>query len=255
MARWLLFFASVLCVAQTRQIRFLTYNIHHAEGTDGAMDGARIAAVIQAADPDFAAIQEVDVRTTRVGGVDQAHELARLTGLHSIFGKTINYRGGWYGNVVLSRWPLNGFVNWEMPGTPAREKRAVLEANPGGEFHFLATHLDTAEADRLLAVQRVRELVKERPEGWPMVLAGDLNAAPGSATMNALLADWTSAALDQPLLTFPAATPTRQIDFVLFRPANRWKVVEAKVIEEGVASDHRPLLVILELLPAEGDRP
>ena len=40
--------------------------------------------------------------------------------------------------------------------------------------------------------------------------------------------------------------PKRQIDYVLFRPAGRFKVAEARVIEEKVASDHRPVLAVLE---------
>ncbi|MBI5280554.1 MAG: endonuclease/exonuclease/phosphatase family protein [Candidatus Solibacter usitatus] len=252
MTRWILAlaFSSFLC-AQPQQVRVLTYNIHHGEGTDARIDLDRIAAVIRSAGPDVAAIQEVDVRNTRSSGVDQALELSKLTGMHVLFGKTINYRGGFYGNAVLSRWPMNGFVNHEMPFTPGREKRGIIESVPHAEFHFLATHLDTAEPDRLLAAGRLREIVVERPEGWPMIIAGDLNAAPGSATMNALLQDWTSAAMEEPLFTFPADKPTRQIDFVLFRPANRWRVIEARVLEESVASDHRPLLAVLELVAAE----
>ena len=45
-----------------------------------------------------------------------------------------------------------------------------------------------------------------------------------------------------PLLTFPAEKPDRWIDYVLVRPAEKWEVVEVRVIEEAVASDHRPLL-------------
>ncbi|MBI5083630.1 MAG: endonuclease/exonuclease/phosphatase family protein [Acidobacteria bacterium] len=252
MTRWFpaLAFISLLC-AQPQQVRVLTYNIHHGEGTDARIDLERIAAVIRSADPDVVAIQEVDVRNTRSGGVDQALEISKLAGMHVLFGKTINYRGGFYGNAVLSRWPMNGFVNHEMPFTPGREKRGIIESVPHAEFHFLATHLDTGETDRLLAAGRLHEIVVERPDGWPMIIAGDLNAAPGSATMRSLLQDWTSAAMEEPLLTFPAGTPARQIDFVLFRPANRWRVIEARVLEESIASDHRPLLAVPELLPAE----
>jgi endonuclease/exonuclease/phosphatase family metal-dependent hydrolase len=49
--------------------------------------------------------------------------------------------------------------------------------------------------------------------------------------------------------TFPADSPSIKIDYILFRPAHRWKVLEARVLDEPVASDHRPLLVVLELLP------
>jgi endonuclease/exonuclease/phosphatase (EEP) superfamily protein YafD len=38
----------------------------------------------------------------------------------------------------------------------------------------------------------------------------------------------------------------RTIDYVLPRKADGWRVVETQVIEERVASDHRPVLVVLE---------
>ena len=47
------------------------------------------------------------------------------------------------------------------------------------------------------------------------------------------------------LLTYPSGTPSKWIDFVLVRPAERWQVVEVRVLEEQVASDHRPLLAVL----------
>jgi endonuclease/exonuclease/phosphatase family metal-dependent hydrolase len=59
------------------------------------------------------------------------------------------------------------------------------------------------------------------------------------------LTTWKNTA-DQPLPTIPVEKPARQIDYVLVRPANRWKVVETRVLDETVASDHRALLVVLE---------
>src|SRR5688572_12746619 len=79
------------------RLRVLTYNIHHAEGTDGKLDLARIARVIHEQQPDLVALQEVDVKTRRTGGVDQAAELAKLTGMHVAFGKGIDFQGGEYG--------------------------------------------------------------------------------------------------------------------------------------------------------------
>ena len=37
-----------------------------------------------------------------------------------------------------------------------------------------------------------------------------------------------------------------RVDYVLIRPATRWRVVESSIVNEMVASDHRPLLVVLE---------
>ena len=45
----------------------------------------------------------VDKKTMRAAGVDQPTELARLTGMHGIFGKQIDYSGGDYGQAILSK--------------------------------------------------------------------------------------------------------------------------------------------------------
>jgi endonuclease/exonuclease/phosphatase family metal-dependent hydrolase len=46
--------------------------------------------------------------------------------------------------------------------------------------------------------------------------------------------------------TIPTRKPARQIDFILSRPVNGWKVVEMKVLDEALASDHRAILAVLE---------
>ena len=48
--------------------------------------------------------------------------------------------------------------------------------------------------------------------------------------------------------TVPVGKPTRQIDFILFKPEARWKVVETKVLEEAVASDHRAIFAVIEVI-------
>src|SRR6188768_2627991 len=71
--------------ATARPFRVLTWNIHHGEGVDGKLDLARQAAFIKKVDPDAVFLQEVDVKTKRTGGVDQAAELGKLTGLEVTF--------------------------------------------------------------------------------------------------------------------------------------------------------------------------
>jgi endonuclease/exonuclease/phosphatase family metal-dependent hydrolase len=75
-------------------LRVLTYNIHHGEGTDGRFDLSRLAGVVTSVQPDLVALQEVDERTERTNGVDEVAELARLTDLHAVFGKAMDYLGG-----------------------------------------------------------------------------------------------------------------------------------------------------------------
>lgn len=66
--------------AAVRPFRVLTWNIHHGERVDGKLNLARQAAVIKKVDPDAVFLREVDRKTKRTGGVDQAAEfLAEVT--------------------------------------------------------------------------------------------------------------------------------------------------------------------------------
>ncbi|WP_157506683.1 endonuclease/exonuclease/phosphatase family protein [Gemmata obscuriglobus] len=233
-------------------LRVLTYNIHHGEGTDGKLDLARIAEVIKAAKPDVVALQEVDRNTTRTGKVDQAAELAKLTGLNAEFGKAIDLQGGGYGLAVLSRFPLKGAKVHSLPGKERQEARIVLQVTvePGGPFPaltFLNTHLQHDDGPtREKQIAKIDELFGTAAGAF--VLAGDLNAAPASAPIKALAKNWAFATEPgrKGLLTIPSDTPRQQIDYILFRPADRFRVAEANVIEEKVASDHRPVFALVE---------
>jgi endonuclease/exonuclease/phosphatase family metal-dependent hydrolase len=227
--------------ATAAEVRVLSYNIHHGEGMDGRIDLARIAAVIQSVKPDLVAVQEVDRTTKRSGGVDQAAELARLTGLHMVFGRTIDYDGGLYGNAVLSRAPVERWENHPLPGV---EPRGLIEVD-AGRFTFFATHLDATrdDAKRLEAAAGINRIVAAGAR--PALLAGDLNAVPGSAPLKALAAAWSIAGNDHDLPTIPAGRPVRQLDYVLYRPADGWAVIEVRVLDAPLASDHRPIFVVL----------
>src|SRR5690349_13972273 len=61
------------------RIRVMTYNIQHGAGMDKQIDLARTAKVITDARPDLVALQEVDSKTKRSNGVDEAAELGKLT--------------------------------------------------------------------------------------------------------------------------------------------------------------------------------
>ncbi len=235
------------------RVRVLTYNIHHAEGTDGKLDLARISKIISSVQPDLVALQEIDFNTDRTGGVDQAAELARMTGLHVAPGPNIDYQNGRYGTATLSRWKIVSHQNHQLPNFGG-EQRGVLETtiqvDDGRRLRFLGTHFDHRpdERERLASAEFVNELIGHI-EG-PALLAGDLNAVPDSATLNRLESSWTNATAEKPLPTIPSKEPSRQIDYVLYRPATSWRVIEARVLEEPIASDHRPLLVVLEWRPS-----
>ena len=238
------------------RLRVLSYNIRHGVGMDGRLDLDRQARVIRRISPDLVALQEVDQGTKRSGGRREAEVLGRKAGLHGTFGKAMDFDGGGYGEGILSRFPFLSVAVHPLPAAKGYEPRALLEAKvragKGGPLVlFFGTHLDHLSDTQRIAQAKVINRIARSLEGIPMILAGDLNASPGSPVMAEFFKEWTPAAL-QAGPTFPADKPGRKIDWVLFRPARRWRVLQARVVREPVASDHRPLQVVLELLPPGG---
>lgn len=230
------------------QLRVLSYNIHHGRGIDDQVDLERLAKVVNDCHPDLVALQEVDNRTQRTDGVDQTVELARLTGLHAQFARQIDFEGGQYGQALLSRWPLSDLqIHW-LPGEPERERRIVATCSvdlPGKPLVFGTTHLHHNNQDiRLRQARAIGDALNDHPE--TIILAGDLNAEPEHAPIAELLKTWSVVHSAEGLRTFPTVDPTKQIDYIFYRPGDRLRVASAQVIDEAMASDHRPLLVVLE---------
>ncbi len=250
----LLSLATIANAAKPIPLRVLSYNIHHAEGVDRKLDLERIAGVILSVKPDLVVLQEVDQKVKRTQHVDQPAELARLTKMHVAFGGNIKLQGGKYGNAILSRFPIARYKNHLLPNIDNGEQRGVIEAEiqiPALKqpLLLLATHFDhrTDERERVASAKFINDLIAKHKKR-PALLAGDLNATPDSKTLQELETLWRRAN-EKLVATVPVTQPTKQIDFILHLSSNRWKIVDFKVLEEAVASDHRAIFSILELGP------
>lgn len=227
-------------VDDRQQLRVLSYNIHHGRGMDGVFDYDRLAKIINDLKPDLVALQEVDHGVARSGRVDQAAILAKLTGMHYAFGNALYHQGGEYGEAVLSRYPIKRFRAHHLPFHPGLEPRTALavQVDPGPglpELIFVGTHL-CHQRDETRAEQTTRLHTLFSSGETPVIMAGDFNARPGSDPMNVLLEDgWVD-----------AIAPESRIDYVLHRKQDSWFVAEVKILDEPVASDHDPVLAVLE---------
>lgn len=235
-------------------LRVLTFNILHGATTAGDFDLDKIAAVINDLHPDLVALQEVDYMTHRAKKYDLAGELGTRTRLIPLFGRAMYYDGGEYGEAILSKHTFLSSRKVALPHSPGNEPRAALEvvtALSGCDtIAFIGTHLDhTAdETDRIAQAKAINEAFAFN--AWPSILAGDLNALPGSNAIGILKKNWTPAHnMDNTGHTYPSGGPVKKIDYIMFRPAHRWRVLDTNVICDTIASDHCAYLVILELLP------
>jgi endonuclease/exonuclease/phosphatase family metal-dependent hydrolase len=235
-------------------IRVLSYNILHGATTNRDNDLDVVARAILKAKPDIAALQEVDYRTNRANKLDVTSEIGQLTNMVSIFAKAVDWDGGEYGQALLSQYTFLKTGKIDLPTHKGNEPRIAIESLlilPAGDtIRLVGTHLDY-QKDSTERIEQVKELNRRlQGENIPTILVGDLNDIPGSKTIDFLQSHWgISYDPTDPIPTFPSNAPEKKIDYVMYYPKEKWKVVERKVLCDTIASDHCAVLVVLELLP------
>lgn len=223
----------------------VSYNIRHGEGMDRKLNLARTAEVLRKLKPDFIGLQEVDNVVARSGNVDQAAELGRTLGMHHAFAKFMDYQGGEYGLAVLSRFPILETHVHKLPD--GAEPRVVLEVvtqpdGKGSKLSFASIHLDwTDEALRFRQITMLDKKLTYRKH--PIILLGDFNAEPDSQTMKFVKEKWAVVPKIGQRFTCPAVDPSAEIDYVVTRGIV--KGATSHVVEEVLASDHRPLVSVI----------
>lgn len=225
--------------AQSRTtLRMMSYNVRNAIGLDRATNYQRVANVINNAHPDVVAIQELDSVTARSNRTDVLNELALRTQMYSCFAPAIEYDGGKYGIGLLSKEKPLRFQSLSLPGS--EEKRALLIAE-FNEYIYCCVHLSLTEEDRMKSIEIIK--AEASKAGKPFFIAGDFNASPESECIKEMQKAFQL--LSHPKqATFPANQPTDVIDYIMAYKATTkdYIVTSAQVINEPLASDHRPLL-------------
>ena len=226
-------------------LKLMSYNIKNANGMDNVCNFQRIANVINNASPDVVAIQEVDSMTNRSGQKYVLGEIAERTQMHGYFAPAIDYDGGKYGIGLLTKQVPLRLQTLPLPG---REEARTLILAEFADYIYCCTHMSLTEEDRMKSLELVKAFTSSSTK--PLFLAGDMNAEPESGFIKELQKDFQI--LSNPKQhTFPAPDPKETIDYIatLKQNAKGFAVISAKVINEPMASDHRPILA--ELRTAE----
>ena len=232
-------FAQNSDVRAQNTLRMMNYNVRNGIGLDGVTNYQRIADVINNAQPDVVALQELDSVTNRSAKVDVLRRLANETLMYPIYSGAIDYDGGKYGLGILSKVKPLRTGSFALPG---REEVRTFLWVEFDRYIYCSTHFSLTEADRIKSLEIIQAWVESQQK--PIFLAGDLNAEPQSAVMQ-LVAEHGKLLTNPKQNTYPANKPACCIDYIIGNKADesRYTVVGARVIPEAVASDHRPLLV------------
>lgn len=229
--------------AEPADLEVVSYNIRL--GVESSL--RRVAAAVGAGGvPDVLALQEVGDRWNMGERVDQARAIADHLGLaHAVFaGALVDEDGGRYGIALCARWPL-AEVGVECLPRIDDEQRVMLRAtlaHPAGAVGLINTHLSIRDVERLEQA-RVVGAAAAGIDG-PVVVLGDLNDRPGTATVGAArgaLVDAFAAVGEGPAETFSVVEPHRCIDYVFC--GEGLSPTAARVERAATASDHFPLRV------------
>ena len=224
-----------------RTLRVMTFNIegHASLLRDDHIE--RVAETIRKYQPDVVAINEAHRNTWQSRFDDHTKHLERLTGMTVLFGRSYRFLGGDFGNAILTRGAVLSSEVHRLPGIgePRTLLEAVLRVN-GGTIAFFVAH--TAAWGPIGTTARREQLgciaTHLRSSAYPFVLAGDLNASPGSPEMMSFLQNSPVQFTGDPETATHRVTGQR-LDYILAGPG--WIPGSSQVLEDG-PSDHRPVL-------------
>ena len=220
-----------------KELLIMSYNVRNCLGMDNRTDYYAVADIISAVRPDVVALQELDSATLRSGGIFVLDTIAKLTGMHKLYGPAILYQGGKYGIGILS---VEEPLRTELIPLPGREEQRALLIGEWEDYVVCCTHFSLTMEDRIESAKIIREIAIKFDK--PVFLAGDINDTPGSDVLNLLTDDWKI--LSNPNMpTFRSDKPEKCIDFILgFKNSEVFiEVLYSKTGNETLASDHLPL--------------
>jgi endonuclease/exonuclease/phosphatase family metal-dependent hydrolase len=227
--------------------RVMTWNIWWRFGPHWQDRQHGLLETLRAVDADVVALQEVwgTAETT------QADEFAGQLGLHAAFAapsyppapeppRIPGHEGVALGIGLLSRWPITGLRRSEQPArhrTLDPVAMVATLAHPAGPLHVVAACLEYEPAyndDRIAQMHALVDLATDPALDGPLpvIVAGDLNAAPDSPVLrplhDVLIDAWSAGGGDSTAVTLPSAHPSapvgaeelidQRIDHIFLRP-------------------------------------
>jgi endonuclease/exonuclease/phosphatase family metal-dependent hydrolase len=244
------------------RVRVATYNTHKCRGLDGRVRPERIAEVLAEIDADVVALQEIVSIPGENREKDQPRYLAEQLGTHYVMGHNRRYRGGEYGNAVLSRFPIAGARNYDL-SLLGREERGCLRADiqtSGRLLHVFNVHLGTAYAERRHQGRKLitAELLNDVELAAPRIVMGDFNEWTRGLATRLLSSHLESADIRKHLersKTYPGLLPFLHLDHIYYDPLLHLDCLTLFRSRKAlVASDHLPLVADFQLGNENGSK-
>ena len=190
------------CVSFTTQaqdtIRIMTFNID--QGVEASLQ--RIGEIIQSYNPDFVAVQEVDIYPHRSYAVHQHDknfiaELSYYADMQGVFGKAWDHPQGWdFGDAILSKHSFTKSETFALPHIVNTEPRQMVLIHTSVKGHpicFASTHLShESKTLRAMQIRKIKQIMKKQKETIQFV-CGDFNSDLLEGLVLSILKYWKDA--------------------------------------------------------------
>jgi len=220
----------------------------------------RILAVIEHENPDLICLQEVDRNVRRSRYEDQPELLGEyFKAAGKLFQLNVELKEGGYGNLFLSRWPIQRYhqLSLRLNSKKPRGAQIAIVDTPEGPLRVVNHHLGLSDYERHWQVGHLLEhrVFREGHE-MPTVIAGDTNDWRNTLASGALGTHGFEQATTPPsrFRSFPAYLAMGSLDKFFYRGSVQ--VSGAHIVHSPTArqaSDHLPLVVDFHLVAPESN--
>lgn len=258
---WLSVACSVpTAVSSELKLRVMSYNVKHglAMTKRDIVSNLEIqAGIVRDQQPDLVGLQEIDQGCARSDGLDETGRFASLTGMKGAFGKFMDFDGGQYGLAILSRFSVTAVETLSLPPGKHEPRIALIhtfEASPGVRAVFVNVHFDWLRKSKERVRQAEKLVERLRDVDLPIIVIGDYNASPDSPTLAVFeRAGFERITKQGSRFTFNSTAPTIEIDHLCIRGSStcRIRADQIIVLDERIASDHRPIVTNVYITPQQ----
>ena len=147
---------------------------------DGKIDVRRQAKLLKKYNPDIIFLQEIDIYTKRSYARNQIYTFSKHTELpYRSIGISIKYRDGFYGDGLLSRFPIEYSANFLSPlfHKQSEQRSVLLNKLSFGtiKLNLCSIHLSTFLDERIKACQEIIRISSYINKGERIIIGGDFN--------------------------------------------------------------------------------
>lgn len=239
-------------------MRIISYNIHKGVGgQDRRYRPERIIEVLAQQTPDIICLQEVTEGVRKYGNHDQPQMLAdHFSAQGATYQQNVRYSRGGYGNLILSRWPIEEqhHICLRLGRRKPRGAQLVRIATPEGPCYIVNWHLGLAERERQWQVEQfLTHDLAQQLAGVPLLITGDFNDWRNTLGRRRLATAGFHEITNPPrqFRSFPAYMALGSLDKAFVRGG--LQVSSASIVRNELsrkASDHLPLEVNFHLSPS-----